>query len=121
MQLEPPQFDLGRQHSREILEIVMKAERGCDDVNKSGFFLDLKIAEQPRLCQYAFTTLQLDLSPIIRRLKNRFAIRRRLEFDQYETAVTTECEQIDLVGRRAELIVDRREDQVCVQPSDVTF
>ena len=73
-----------------------------------------------RFLQISLSPLKFDFSPVIRRLKNHFAVGRGFQFDNHKPPVFPQSEQINFVAFGAKLLIKRRQDQICVQKFDIS-
>src|SRR5690349_13537129 len=102
-----------------MLKIAVKAERGSHRVDQGRLVENFEIAEDPGTSKFACSPKVFDLSPIVGRLERGFAVWRGFYFNYDKSSVAAKGEEVDLVGGGAELVVYRREDQICIEQFDV--
>jgi hypothetical protein len=120
VKLEPPKLYFRRKHSRKAVEILVKIQRRCDRINQRRPIGNLTLAKKPMAAQFSAPALGFDPPPIVCRLKHGFAVRRRFQFDYYETAIAPERQQIYLTGRRSKLMIYWRKNQIRIDQPDIS-
>ena len=123
--VEAVDFDVARNTAREGLEGRMDAQRWGDEINQRRFVSDRSLSEEFCFSNVATPPVRLDAAPVVRALKDVFAIFGHLQLDHDEPSVLSQCQQIyrpDSELRAAcgpELSVQWRDDQTGIEHCDV--
>ena len=73
----------------------MKAERGRDQINQRRFITDFSIAKKLRAADMSAAAVRFDAPPVIDALKDVLAIFADFQFNDCQSAVISQRQQID--------------------------
>src|SRR5262245_41547850 len=104
----------------------MKTQRRGRQVNQRRFVADLALAKEFGCADMSAAAMRFDPSPVIDALQNVLAIFSHFQFNDYQTPILPERQQIDRPGpcrptmSGAELRVQWRYDRSRIQARDIT-